>query len=76
MIGKASEIKTFLVLEEGGTVFHYTLKNALERLQDCEIVNIQFTATPDSDGQAWFNALIIYKESKPSVYEERGMLSL
>ena len=62
MIGKASEIKTKLIPEHGGTPFDETLNRELENLQKCEIIDIRFTATPDADGCAWFNALIIYKE--------------
>ena len=62
MLGKAGEIKTILVAEVGGTPFDQTLNRELELLQECTVIDIRFTSTPDKEGFAWFNALIIYKE--------------
>lgn len=67
MLGKASEMKSMLVLELAGTNFDETLNKELEILQECSIIDIQFKATTDNDGQAWFSALIIYKEAESNV---------
>lgn len=51
------------------------LNRTLESLGEAEIISIQYqlSAVP---GDVSETALIIYKEAKPSVYEDRGMLSL
>ena len=63
MIGKGSEIKYKLVLENPGTVFDITLNDCLEELGSAEITSIQFRVSTDEDGVGWFSALIIYKEA-------------
>lgn len=64
MLGKASEIKTKFVEEikfrEQG--FQYALDDALEQLEDSEIIEIKTMCAPDADGIIWYSALIIYKE--------------
>jgi hypothetical protein len=63
LIGKASEIKTLLVNEVVGTSFDDSLNKALSLIRDSIVIDIRFTSTPDNDGVAYFNALIIFKEA-------------
>ena len=70
MLGKASEIKTKLVQEYAGTTFDITLDKKLNDLGKSTIIDIQFKTTTDSEGVAWYHALIIYKEGESNAYTD------
>lgn len=85
MLGKASELKFHSVDSFFGTyVSHETVSTKLNNWKaenpNAIVIEVQYKtyACTDADGNVGWgeSALIIYKEDQPSVYEERGMLSL
>lgn len=77
MLGKASEIKTALFNPEvtEGEPLDYHINKWIEENEEVEVIAIQYTENMINERLTRCSALIIYKEPKPSVYEERGLRS-
>lgn len=74
MLGKASEIKTKLVVEMYGTSIDYEIMKALSDNPNWEVLDIKFSIMEDSDigtfNSVYHEALIIYKEANNNAQTE------
>jgi hypothetical protein len=67
VLGKASEIKTYLVVEMYGTAIDDEISKVLENNPSWEVLDIKFSIMADqvngSFNSVYHEALIIYKEA-------------